>query len=175
MPIELLTGDVLNSGAEAVTLTIDGAAKGMGGNISRQFARRWPEDWEDIERALRFPIALGRTVAIAHDGDCPFKLILFASTLHHVGVVDDEEKRGIIRSAFGDAIHHAAEHRVSSMATAVMTGGWRLPAVQALRAMAAMARSLSALAPALRLEIYLPGDMDLASTRDAGREEGWLW
>lgn len=174
MPIELLAGDVLSSDADAVILTIDGARKGMGGNISRQFARRWPEDWEDIERGLRFPIAIGRAVAFAHDGDCPFKLILIASTLHHVGVVEDAEKLGIIRCAVSDAIHHAAEHRVGSIATAVMTGGWRLAPERAVREMAAMARSLRGLAPALRMKIYLPTAIDLERTRAAGFAEGWL-
>ena len=60
MPLILELGDVLDAQTEAILLTVDGSARNkrdparpirggkeqFGGNISNQFAKRWPEDWE---------------------------------------------------------------------------------------------------------------------------------
>lgn len=89
MALELVTGDVLDAKADALLLNIDGAKRGMEGNIARQFARRWTDDWEDMQRDVRYPVPIGRTVAVPWGGDCPWRLILFASTLHHLDVLDD--------------------------------------------------------------------------------------
>ena len=64
MTLELVTGDVLNARADALLLTIDGTKRGMEGNIARQFARRWPDDWEDMQRDVRYPVPMGRTVVV---------------------------------------------------------------------------------------------------------------
>ena len=89
MAFEIISGDVLDTNADALLLTIDGT-NGMEGNLARQFARRWPDDWEVIQRDVRYPIPIGRTVAVPWEGDCPWQLILFASTLHHADVLDDQ-------------------------------------------------------------------------------------
>ena len=132
MALEIVTGDVLDLAADALLLTIDGVKRGMEGNIARQFERRWPDDWEDLQRAVRYPVALGRTVAMPWDGDCPWRLVLFASTLHHVDVLDDQQKRRVIRSSLSEALQLCDRHRASSLATAVLQGGWRLSPEEAL-------------------------------------------
>ena len=59
-------GDVLQTGTDALLLTIDGAKPGLEGNIARAFAKRFPDDWEIIEGGVPFPIALGRTIEHGH-------------------------------------------------------------------------------------------------------------
>jgi len=124
--IELVFGDLLNSETDALLLTIDGAKCGMEGNIARQFGKRFPEDWEYMQRDIKYPIPLGRTVAVSWDGDCPWRYILFASTLHHLDVLDDQQKLMVIRSALFEALNLCSRLCITSLATAVLQGGWRL-------------------------------------------------
>ena len=43
MSLKISRGNVLDAKADAIILTIDGAANGMEGNIARAFARKWPD------------------------------------------------------------------------------------------------------------------------------------
>jgi len=133
--MRIIEADLLNSQAEALLLTIDGAARGMEGNLVRVYARRFPEDWHYIERELRFPIPLTRCVHVEWDGDAPWQHYLFASTLHHTEVYTDSEKLGIIQTAFANALNLCQRLQIRSLATAVLVGGWRNDAAQALQAM----------------------------------------
>lgn len=135
MAIRILKGNALDAQADALILTIDGARRGMEGNIARAFARRWPETFEEIDEQIRYPVPLGRTVATHPESDCPFRTILFASTLHHLDVLPDMQKSAIISSALSEAVTLTLKHRCRSVATAVMSGGWRLPFEVALSAM----------------------------------------
>ncbi len=133
--MELLQIDVLDAQAEALLLTVDGAKAGLEGNIARQLARRWPDDWHDMARAIRYPIPLGRTVALEWEGDAPWRLYLFASTLHHTDILDDAQKVSVVSAAFFEALQLCAKHRVATLATPVLQGGWRLPKEVALETM----------------------------------------
>ena len=135
MTLEIITGDVLDVAADGLLLTIDGVKPGMEGNIARQFERRWPDDWKDLQRTVRYPVPLGRTVAVPWDSDCPWRLVLFASTLHHVDVLDGRQKRRVIQSSLSEALQLCDRYRARSLATAVLQGGWRLSAEEALLAM----------------------------------------
>lgn len=135
MKFELVTGDVFDTQADALLLTIDGTRRGMEGNIARQFARRWPDDWEDMQRDVRYPVPIGRTVAVSWDGDCPWRLVLFASTLHHLDVLDDRQKRSVIRTSLTEALQLCVWHQATKLATVLLQGGWRLSAEDALREM----------------------------------------
>lgn len=149
MPLILELGDVLDAHTEAILLTVDGSARNkkdlarpvrggkeiLGGNISNQFAKRWPEDWEDMQLDLPFPIPIGRSAGVQWDGDCPWRLIVLASTLHHVGERTDAENLAIIRSAFAEALSIAQRHHVKSLATVALKGGWRLPLADTVKAM----------------------------------------
>ena len=107
MAVQILKGNALDARADALVLTIDGARRGMEGNIARAFARRWPEVFEEIEEQIHYPVPLGRTVAINPESDCPFRTILLASTLHHLDVLSDKQKSSIIASALSGAINLA--------------------------------------------------------------------
>lgn len=149
MPLILELGDVLEARADALLLAVDGMARNkpdparpirggreiLGGNIASQFARRWPEDWEGMQPGIPFPIPIGRSVGIPWEGDCPWRLIVLASTLHHVGERSDAEKLAIIRSALTEALAITARHNARSLATAALKGGWRLPLADAVHAM----------------------------------------
>lgn len=131
----IVNRDILDVPADALILTLDGARPGMEGNIARQFAKRWPEDWPDMVRALRFPIPIGRCVALPWEGDAPWKLFLFAATLHHVDVLDEGEKSGVVSRAFLEALRLCVKHGARSVATPILQGGWRLSRDEALAAM----------------------------------------
>lgn len=133
--LEIITSNILETPANALLLTIDGSKRGMEGNLARQFERRWPEDWTDMQRDIPYPIPLGRTVAVPWDGDCPWQWLLFASTLHHLDVISDYEKQSVVRNAFFEALVHCQRHRICSLATTVLRGGWRLQIELAFSAM----------------------------------------
>ncbi len=132
MPLILELGDVLDAQTGAILLTVDGSARNkrdsarpirggkeiLGGNISNQFAKRWPEDWEDLQPDIRFPIPLGSSQ----------------------GIPWDAEKLAIIRSALTDALAIAVRHDAKSLATTALKGGWRLPLADAVDAMCAAYR-----------------------------------
>jgi len=161
--LEFVEGDVLSSTADAIVLTIDGAKKGMEGNIARSYARRWPDAWMEIEDAIRYPVSLGRCVAVAPKNESQFRWVLLASTLHHLDFLTDAQKAGVIRAALGDAIKLALRHRVGRLATAVMTGGWRMELKPALAAMLDILRPITPQLHALTVSIYTltPGQANL--------------
>jgi hypothetical protein len=154
MGVEIVTGDVLDSTTDALLLTVDGAKRGLDGNIARQFAKRFPEDWVYLQRDLKYPIPIGRAVLVPWDGDCCWRQILFASTLHHLGVLEDHEKLRVIRLALIEALKLCVRSGVSSLSSAVLQGGWRLSNEAALDEMISAYRSAGC--PQVRLEIVLP-------------------
>jgi len=139
MTLKLQIGNVLDASCDAILLTMDGAKKGLEGNIARAFSRRWPEAFAAIEDQVRYPVPLGMSVLAKRtadwEEDCPFSLVIMASILHHIDVLDDRQKIRMIQSAFEDAIAIARRFQMRSMATAVLTGGWRLSDQDALKAM----------------------------------------
>ncbi|MBZ0195702.1 MAG: hypothetical protein K8G78_11515 [Deltaproteobacteria bacterium] len=143
MPIEIIHGDVLSAKADALILTIDGVRKGLEGNLARTFARKWPDAFMDVEDQIRYLVPLGRTVATFPENECGFPLVLVASTLHHVDVLSDEQKLGVIRAAILEALALAQRHRVARLAATVMTGGWRLGFQAALSAMLDILRPIA--------------------------------
>jgi len=153
--ISIVEGDVLASGADAVVLTIDGAKRGMEGNIARAFARRWPDAWIEIEDSIRYPVPLGRCVAISPENESPFRQILLASTLHHLDVLTDSQKAGVVRAALDEAISLSLNHRARHLATAVMTGGWRMDFQSALEAMTSPLRRAATSCHSLTVSVHV--------------------
>lgn len=133
--LRVVQGNVLDAKADALIITIDGAKKGMEGNIARAFARRWPEIWNEIEEEIPYPLPLGDVFEYEPAAESPFRLILIAATLNHRDSLTESEKKGIVRTAFDNAITAAAGYGIKSIATAIMTGGWRLSQQSAFLAM----------------------------------------
>ena len=135
MAFQLIKGSVLDADADALVLTMDGARPGMEGNIARAFERRWPDAYGEVSEQIRHPVPLGRTIPTVAESPIPFKLVLWASTLHHEHVLSDAEKTSIVANALNEAVRLAIQHRCRSIATAVMTGGWRVSFDEALQVM----------------------------------------
>ena len=133
--LHLLHANVLDATADALLLTIDGQGRGLRGNVALAFQRRWPEAYEDFESQLRFPIPLGSAVRIDADTDCPWRSILFVSTLHHIDTIDDAGRHAIIRKGLESALNCATQTGLHTLATTPMKGGWRLKAPDAYRTM----------------------------------------
>jgi O-acetyl-ADP-ribose deacetylase (regulator of RNase III) len=159
----LIHGDILDATADGLILTIDGAHKGMEGNLARAYARRWPDAYEEVAYEIPYPLALGRTIAAFPDAENPFRLVLVASTLHHADILDEGQKAAVVSNALREAIALAQRHRVQRLATAVMSGGWRLPFISALNVMLTVARPLSMQKLGMKLEIYIRDEADYLS------------
>lgn len=158
--MQIVTGDILDAPADALLLTIDGARRGMEGNLARQFEKRWPEDWQDMQRDIRYPVPLGRTVAVPWEGDCPWKCVLLASTLNHLDVLSDSDKRTMVRGAFHEALVHCQRLQIKTLSTTVLRGGWRLSLENAFQPMcnAWLAHRARFAEPAVRIFVMEEAD-----------------
>ena len=114
--LKLLHNNVFDVVADALLLTIDGQARGLRGNVAHAFQRRWPEAYEDFESQLRFPVPLGTAVRIDADTDCPWRTILFVSTLHHLETLDDGARHAVIRRGLRSALDVAGRAGLQSRA-----------------------------------------------------------
>jgi hypothetical protein len=137
MTISILLADVLAAKADALLVTMDGARPGMEGNVARAFAKLWPDAYEEATDQLVYPVQLGSVRPTFTESECPFRSIIFASTLHHLDVLSDADKLQINASALHQAMLLASRHQLHSVATTVMTGGWRVPFPVALKMMLA--------------------------------------
>lgn len=79
---------------------------------------------------------------------------MFASTLHHLDVLEEHQKLRVIRLALTEALQLCVRHGISSLSTAVLQGGWRLSPEAALEEMESAYRSAGCLQ--VRLVIVLP-------------------
>jgi hypothetical protein len=139
MALTLTLGDVLAQPADALLLTLDGAAPGMEGRLARAFGRRWPEAWALVAEEIPLPMGLGETadVALPADSGAPFRGVVLAATLHHAQPLDDRGKRAVVRTAVEAALKLCAENGWASLACPILSGGWRLREEDALPAMLA--------------------------------------
>ena len=133
--LNITLNNVLDAQVQGIILTIDGSAAGMEGNIARAFARRWPDVWEEIEDELTFPVASGSVFEHEPSSNCPFDMIMLASTLVHHGDITEARRFSVVAEALENALRLAHSYEIQSLATAVMTGGWRLPLQRAFMAM----------------------------------------
>jgi hypothetical protein len=133
--LRLVHTNVLDASADAQLLTLDGQARGLRGNVAHSFQHRWPEAYEDFEAQLRFPIPLGAALRVDAETDCPWRTILFVSTLHHLETLDDAARHEVIRHGLRSALDLANRTGLRTLATTPMKGGWRLRAPEAYRTM----------------------------------------
>lgn len=135
MSINIFQGNVLDARADAVVFSIDGSAKGMEGNICRQFEARWPDVWREVQDEISYPIPLGRVFDYEPAGDCPFCWIILASTLNHKDALSASVKKGIVSTALERSLKIVAGYGAKKIASTIMSGGWRLPQEAAFLAM----------------------------------------
>lgn len=178
MSIKVIKGNLLEANSESIILTIDGSAEGMEGNIARLFDKKWSEAWEDIEDNMVYPIGLGSTILIELDKEivCNFKYALVASTLHHKETLQKEEMCRVVSKAFSNAINLASRAKIPSLATAVMTGGWRLPTSEAFKCMLDSYKSIQlSLSYILVIKIYTISDDDFNMLQNMAKDLGVLY
>lgn len=133
MRLVLRQGNVLDADADALLLPIDGAARGLEGNVARQFTRRFgAEAWEQIESEVAFPVALGTAAWVTLAAPARFRAVALLSILSHR---DNDRAAGYVRSALGEACARAARLGVRTLASPLLRGGWRLGAAAAFQAM----------------------------------------
>lgn len=133
--MNILQGNVLDAKAGAIILSIDGAAKGMEGNFSREFASRFPGVWHEIQNKIEYPVPLGSVIEYETAGECSFRLVLLATTLNHLEMISDAARQGIIRDVTEKSLHIATKYKINAIASPVLTGGWRLTMQKAFLSM----------------------------------------
>ena len=173
MFLNILHGNVLDADSDVIILTVDGAAKRMEGNISRQFALRWPDVWKEIQNEMTKPIPLGKVMEFEADGECPFRLVLLTSTLHHREVLSDAAKQGIIREATEKSLVIASRYNIGKVATAIMTGGWRMSMQKAFLSMVAGYESARQKNINTDLDVYMIQASDYKNIRALACNIGW--
>ncbi len=139
MPVRVTVGDVFESEADGLVLSIDGLRSGMEGQVARAFAQRWPEAWRWVEQGVEYPLELGQAQCVVLDEahGCPFEAVILVSTLHHLDVLGAGQKQRLVSKATTNAVKAAVTHQFEAVATTVMSGGWRLSMDQALVGMMA--------------------------------------
>ena len=173
MKIIVKHGDILKSESESIILTIDGAAQGMGGHVANDFAKLWPDAWEEVVDEVEFPLGLGKVVEVNIFSECPFKLVFVASTLHHTDVLNTNQKLSVIRTATENSIIAAAESDTKVVATTVLSGGWRLDTLSAFIAMTEACESLLNKNIKIRLDIYVIDKDQFESVENLAKSNGW--
>lgn len=172
MALKIQNGSVFDSNAAAIILPLDGAAKGMEGNLCRQFSRKWPRVWKEIENEIRYPIPLGKVFDYEPVTDCPYRVVLLASTLHHTQVLGEAAKKSIVKSALMEAIRLAADYGAKAVVTGLMKGGWRMSAETAFIAMADGYES-AILQYTVDLRIHVPESVQFERLRVMAESLGW--
>ncbi len=173
MGLRILYGNVLDAQADALIITIDGAAKGMEGNIARAFARKWPDVWKELDDGILYPLGLGEVFEYEPPSECPFRLILISSILSHKDTLTEPAKKGIVRTAFENAINIAADYGIKTIATTIMTGGWRLSQQSAFIAMTEGYEMALQSGKDINVEIYIMDQNQFETIKSIARSMGW--
>jgi hypothetical protein len=135
MELIIKQGNILNAHAEGLIITLDGNARGLEGNLARQFKARFPEQWGDIENELNFPIPLGRSDYAEAPQPFSFKFIFAVSILDHLNLIGWDKMPSIIRNALYEVCAKAQKLKINTIASLPLTGGFRLSASKALQVM----------------------------------------
>jgi hypothetical protein len=122
--LKLLNSKVLDAKADAIVLSIDGAA-----------ASRFPGVWNEIQNKIEYPVPLGRVMEFETAGKCAFRLVLLATTLNHLEMISDPARQGIIRDVTEKSLNIAAKYKINAIASPLLTGGWRLTMQKAFLSM----------------------------------------
>lgn len=135
MGLVIKQGDVMATKSQALLLTVDGANRALTGSVTRQFERQYPEAWKLIQRRVRYPFQHGSCVAAKTDGLCPWSLVVLASTLNHASILEASQQGVVVRKATKDALLWCLKFGLSSLASPLLLGGWRLSASSAVSEM----------------------------------------
>jgi len=170
MLVELVHGDIVKSADDAVIITVDGTAKGLEGNIARQFKKHYGEAWECIEESFSFPIPLGRSDYVEAEPPIPQRVVFAAAILDHKNIVGRHQMPAVVRSALSEILETSARQKIESIATPLLRGGWRMDAMTALKAMVDVADEMHAYQGVLR--VFILDDAEYEAAVGYGRTFG---
>ena len=135
MELIIQLGNVLEAEADGLIITVDGATPGLEGSVGGQFARRWPDKWDEIIGSAGFPVPLGRTVHLPAGPPMPFKFVFLASTLDHSNRAGRQAMAAYMRSALHGALQTARSLNLTTLTSPLLKGGWRMATSVAFDAM----------------------------------------
>ncbi len=181
LTLQISEADVLDCAAGAVVLTIDGVIPAGGdgraiarslGRIAREFARRYPtcDLLEEIEAQVTFPLPPGRAATVELPPGSPFRFALLLSMLaHRPEQTGERAVRAAAAGALSEAVRLCDALAIDRIAAPLLTGGWRIPASDAMRLMLTTLAALSIRRP-LEIAICILGEPGVASAmRDLAR------
>jgi hypothetical protein len=157
VPVTLRHGNILESSADALLLTVGEESERTGGSVAGQFARHHEEVWEDLLDALPSPMTVGTVHACQcpeHFDDCPFHTLVVGCLLYHQGVRAGGDKLALVAGILDRALRAAVAAGATTFASALLQGGWRLEPVLALEAMIAAYIGSARSGKRLDLEIW---------------------
>jgi len=135
----VIQNDLFESDSPAIILPYDGMNRRFEGNLISAF-RKLYEDCEEIERKVETgpQVALGKINPIAIEDFRSFQYLVLVSTHGHLAEdADIHSSKSFVSSAVARSLEWALHNQLPSVASAVMSGGWRLRFVDAIYAMIA--------------------------------------
>jgi len=171
--LKLLNSNVIDAKAGAIILTIDGAAKGMEGNLSREFASRFPGVWNEIQNKIEYPVPLGSIIEYETAGKCAFRLVLLATTLNHPEMISDPARQGIIRDVTEKSLNIAAKYKINAIASPLLTGGWRLTMQKSFLSMTDGFERARQNGVTANLDIYIMNVSNYKNIKSLAQNIGW--
>jgi hypothetical protein len=147
-------GDVLKASAEGLLVTIDGISTDYVGRIARQFIRSIGEDeWENLREELKAPTPIG-TIQILNlkelGVESTFDYLFVASFLDHQGESNRSTRPTIAYDVISNVLKKGKQLGVKRIASALLTGGWRVTPEVALKSMEAAAANIVGVTLVLR-------------------------
>lgn len=135
MELFVRQADVLDSDADGLIVTVDGESRRLEGSVGGQFARRWPEKWEEIMHRMELPVPLGTAVHSPVGEPTPFQFVFLASILDHSNRAGRQAMAAYMRSALHRTLGIARTLKLNSIASPLLKGGWRMATSVAFDAM----------------------------------------
>lgn len=131
MTLKILNESLFDNSSDAVILTIDGMAQGMGGKAARTFSELYPETWKYIESKIQYPITAGGYFSVLTTDGVPFKVVFLAATLTHLPNNQNNPQKSLALLAFNRVIRDATNHGLTTIRCCLPVGGWRIDPLNA--------------------------------------------
>ena len=173
MNLKLINSNIFSGNEESIILTIDGSRKGMEGNLVREFSKKFPEKWEEIESHITYPLSLGEIFPFVSLDDFKYKYILIASTLNHIESLDIRSLENVIMNSFSDCLKFLSGKNINSVSTVLMKGGWRLNPLNAFLSMSTAIEKNMDLILDLDINIYFNDEEEYKKISSFAGSIGW--
>ena len=136
MDLKLELGTVLDASAEALIVAVDDSTTGFEGNVALQCRRRWGACWEDVLEQLELPVPLGAAAFVRCMPPIPFRVLFAASILDHLNRFEHNQYPALLKRAFRNVCETGRRLGVTSFASSLLKGGWRMDYSRAFCVMA---------------------------------------